>query len=163
MLRPALLSFVLAASSLAQDLLPKPVVLRPDGKWCDFPATCTDGDGTPWVAYVQWDGVEDSLHVAKLKGDVLVDVLTMNGPGIIHQPSMVRDGAGTLHVFWSQVNGKNLMELKHAAVPYENTPPSMDAFTLASSPKGGNAFAKSAVDTAGNVWVVWHSLPLILV
>jgi len=148
----------IASTALAQELLPKPHVLRQDGKQSDFPALCTDGDGTPWVAYVQWDGKEDTLHVAKVADGVLNDVLTVNGAGIIHQPSIVRDGAGMLHLFWSQVNEKNIMDLKHTAIPYENTPKTIEGETIASSPKGGNVFAKAATDPAGNVWVVWQGM-----
>jgi hypothetical protein len=149
---------LLAASTFAQDLLPQPYTLREPGRQSDFPAMCTDGDGKPWVAYVQWDGTEDTLHVAKLANGVLKDVLTVNGPGIIHQPAMARDGTGMLHLFWSQVNDKNLMGLKHTSFPYENTPPVIEGETLASAPNGGSAFAKAAVDPAGNVWVVWQGM-----
>jgi hypothetical protein len=149
---------LLAASTFAQDLLPQPYTLREPGRQSDFPAMCTDGDGKPWVAYVQWDGTEDTLHVAKLANGVLKDVLTVNGPGIIHQPAMARDGTGMLHVFWSQVNDKNLMDLKHTSFSYENTPPVIEGETLASAPNGGSAFAKAAVDPAGNVWVVWQGM-----
>lgn len=145
MLRPACLLALLTSVAFAQDLLQQTQVLRKEGMQSDFPAMCADGDGKPWVAYVQWDGKEDTLHVAKLADGVLKDVLTVNGPGIIHQPAMVRDGTGMLHVFWSQVNDKNIMDLKHTAIPYENTPKTIDGATIASSPNGGNVFAKAAV------------------
>lgn len=154
MLRPALLSFIVAASSFAQDLLPKPVVLQPEGKWSDFPALCAAADGTPWVAYVQWDGKEDSLHIAKLVDGALKDVKTL-GQGIIHQPAMAMDGKEAMHVIWSQVNDKNLMEL-HTHIVRDGE--LGEIMTLASSPHGGNAFAKAVTDPSGKVWVVWQSM-----
>lgn len=154
MMRTALLSLMVAVSAFAQELLPRPIVHQAAGTWRDFPAVCTDGDGTPWVAFVQWDGKEDSLHVAKLTGDVLSDVLTVGKPGIIHQPAIAADGNGVVHVIWSQVNEQNLMEL-HAAQIRDGK---AEAMTLARSPNGGNVFAKAATHAAGDVWVVWQSM-----
>ncbi|WP_395748753.1 hypothetical protein [Prosthecobacter sp.] len=159
MLRPTCLAFLLASAALGQNPLPKINALRPEGHQSDYPSVCVDGDGRPWVAFIQWDGKEDSLHVAKQTDGPLSDVITVGTPGIIHQPSIVRDGSGMLHVFWSQVNENDIMELRCAQVPYENTPAKIQqTMTLASSPKGGSAFAKAAVDPAGNVWVVWQGM-----
>lgn len=154
MIRPALLSLAFAVSAHAQELLPKPVVLQSEGSWADFPALTTAADGTPWVAYVQWDGKEDSLHIAKLEGGALKDV-KMLGQGIIHQPAIATDGKGQMHAIWSQVNDKNLMEL-HTHIVREGA--LGDIFVLASSPSGGNAFAKAATDPSGKVWVVWQGM-----
>ncbi|MCB1276389.1 hypothetical protein [Prosthecobacter sp.] len=154
MLRPALLSIVVVASSFAQELLPKPAVLHSADKWADFPSLCTAADGTPWVAYVQWDAEKDTLHLAKLTDGALSDTLTIGQPGIIHQPALAADGNGTLHVVWSQVNDKNLMDLKAARV--RDGKLDGEITTLASSPNGANAFAKSGTDAFGNVWVVWQ-------
>ncbi|WP_395738691.1 hypothetical protein [Prosthecobacter sp.] len=159
MFRPACLALLFAGSALAQNLLPKVNALRLEGHQSDYPSVCVDGDGRPWVAFIQWDGKEDTLHVAKQTDGPLSDVITVGQPGIIHQPSIVRDGSGSLHVFWSQVNENDIMELKCAQIPYERTPAKMQAtMSLASSPKGGSAFAKAAVDPAGNVWVVWQGM-----
>lgn len=158
MLRPTCLALLLVSSAFAQNPLPKVNSLRLEGHQSDFPSVCVDGDGRPWVAFIQWDGKEDTLHVAKQTEGPLSDVITVGQPGIIHQPSIVRDGSGSLHVFWSQVNENDIMELKCAQIPYEHTPAKMDAMSLASSPKGGSAFAKAAVDPVGNVWVVWQGM-----
>jgi hypothetical protein len=154
MFRPAFLSIVVATSCFAQDLLPKPVVHQPEGVWADFPALCTAADGTPWVAYVQWDGKNDRLHVAKLADGALKDV-KMLGEGIIHQPALAVDGKGAMHAIWSQVNVKNVMEL-HTHVVREGE--LGEIFVLASSANGGNAFAKAATDLSGKVWVVWQGM-----
>ena len=145
-----------AAAALAQDLVPDVQALRVDGLQSDFPAMAVDASGVPHVAFVQWDTVQDSLHLARSNDGALVDVLTIGQPGIIHQPALATDGSGALHVVWSQVNDKDLMELKCALV--RNGALEGDVTTLASSPNGGNAFGKAATDSAGNIWVVWQAM-----
>ncbi len=156
MTRPlALLAFI-ASATFGQDLLPKPLVLRESGKQSDFPALCVDAKGVPWVAYVEWDGHQDTLHLAHASGEALTSVLTIGEPGIIHQPAIAADGSGTLHVVWSQVNGKDLMELKAASIRDGKLDGAIT--TLATSPNGGHAFAKAGTDASGNVWVVWQGM-----
>ncbi len=153
MLRLALLP-LLTIPALAQDLLPKPVVHQPQGQWADFPALAADGNGVPRVAFVQWDGAKDALKIAKLADGALSEVLTVGQPGIIHQPAIATDGKGVVHVIWSQVSDKDLMEL-HAAQISDGK---ADITTLASSPNGGNAFAKAATSPSGDVWCVWQGM-----
>ena len=154
MLRLALVSYALSFSAFAQELLPQQHTLRESGKQSDFPALTAAADGTPHVAYVQWDGEKDTLHLAKLAGGVLSDVLPLGQPGIIHQPAITTDGKGTMHVVWSQVSENDLMDL-HAAQVREGR---AEVTKLASSPNGGNAFAKAATDASGKVWVVWQGM-----
>jgi hypothetical protein len=156
MFRTLSLLAVIASATFGQDLLPKPLVLRETGKQSDFPALCVDAKGVPWVAYVEWDGRQDTLHLAQASGEALASVLTIGEPGIIHQPAIASDGHGTLHVVWSQVNEQNVMDLKAAQV--RDGKVEGDITTLASSANGGNAFAKSGTDATGNVWVVWQGM-----
>ena len=142
-----LLSLLLISSTLfAQDLLPKTQVLRPYGRQSDFPSLCVDAKGQPWIAYVEWDGKQDTLHLAQQSGDALTSVLTIGEPGIIHQPALATDGNGALHVVWSQVNDQNIMDLHAATVRDDGK---AEIMKLASSPNGGNVFAKAATDHAG--------------
>lgn len=151
-----LLAFFASLTALAQNPVPDVHVLRKDGLQSDFPTMCVDAGGTPHVAYVQWDTKEDTLHLAKLSDGALTDVLTIGQPGIIHQPALAADGSGAMHIVWSQVNEKDIMELKAARI--RDGQVEGDITTLASSPNGGNVFAKSATDASGNVWVVWQGL-----
>jgi hypothetical protein len=48
------------------------------------------------------------------------------------------------------------MELKAQRV--RGGKPDGEAITLASSPEGGNAFARAATDKSGRVWVVWQAM-----
>lgn len=144
---PMLLCLLLTVSALSQEVIEKPSVLGVEGRQSDFPAVTIAADGTPWVAYVQWDGEEDSLHVAKLVNGAFQDVI-MLGKGIIHQPALAVDGGGAVHAIWSQVNDRNLMELRAHVV---RDGALGELFVLASSPHGGNAFAKAATDATGRV------------
>lgn len=156
MLKSIALLIVLCSAAFAQELAPKPLVLREDGVQSDFPALTLDSQGTPWVAYTAWDSKQDTLRLAKASGDALSQVLTIGQPGIIHQPAIATDGSGALVVVWSQVNEKNLVDLKAQRVRDGKT--DGDVITLAASAKGGNAFARAATDRAGRVWVAWQGM-----
>lgn len=138
----------------AQDLTPKIDVLRQPNLQSDFPTLAIDAQGQPTLAYIQWDGKQDTLHLAQPNGGTLAPTLTLGDPGIIHQPAIAIDGQGTTHVIWSQVNDQNIMDL-HAAIITDGKPQTM---TLATTPSGGNVFAKAATDPTGKVWVVWQGM-----
>ncbi|MSU49399.1 MAG: hypothetical protein EXS37_09990 [Opitutus sp.] len=156
MIRSLAILIALIAVALAQDLTPKSAVLRADGVQSDFPALTLDANGTPWVAYVAWEANQDTLRLATASGAMLSQVLTIGEPGIIHQPALATDGSGALIVVWSQVNAKDLMDLKAQRV--RNGKPDGAVITLAASDKGGNAFARAATDRAGRVWVAWQGM-----
>ncbi len=121
----------------------------------DFPAICVDRDGTPWVAYVAWDGKADVLKVARGGGGTLKPVATLAGPGVIHQPAIACDGAGVIWVVWSQVNARNVMDL-HARKIDAARKVSPKTLTLATS-SGGDVFADAGTDRQGRVWAAWQA------
>jgi hypothetical protein len=151
-LAPALNS----APAPVPDLTPAPLILSTEGIQSDFPAIAADKDGAAWVAYVAWDGRQDALKLAKQVGGTLENAFVVGTPGIIHQPALAADGGGALHVIWSQVNAKDLVELRTQVVRDGKADGAI--VTLASSDRGGNAFAKAAADRAGRVWVVWQGM-----
>ena len=151
-----LASLLVVSCALAQDLLPSPLKLREEGVQSDFPALALDGNNQPWVAYVAWDGRQDTLRIATMKDNALAQVRTLGKPGIIHQPALAADGSGALMVVWSQTNDKDIMDL-HAQRLRDGRPEG-EAIMLAASDKGGNAFAKAATDHAGRVWVAWQGM-----
>ena len=51
------------------DLMPNPIALRHQESQADFPALTVDAHGIPWVAYVEWDGHQDTLCLAKYADD----------------------------------------------------------------------------------------------
>ncbi len=61
-----------------------------------------------------------------------------------------------LVVVWSQVNDRNLMELKSQQAREGKI--EADEITLASSDNGGNVLARTATDRVGRVWVVWQAM-----
>lgn len=149
-------AIALLQAAAAADLTPNPLILRTEGIQSDFPALALDAKGVPWIAYVAWDGKQDTLRVAKQNGGALTDALTLGQPGIIHQPALATDGSGALIVVWSQVNGKDIMDLKAQRV--RDGKADGEIITLAASDKGGNAFARAATDRAGRVWVAWQGM-----
>lgn len=155
-MKPLLALILVAAPLFSQEILTQTHVLRPQGLQSDFPALTAAADGTPHIAYVQWDGEKDTLHVAKLADGVLSDVLTIGQPGIIHQPAIATDGNGVLHVIWSQVNEKDLMELRAAQITDGRL--QGEITTLAAAATGGHAFAKTATSPAGDVWCVYQGM-----
>ena len=148
--------FCVASCAVGADLLPTPMKLREEGVQSDFPALALDGQSQPWVAYVAWDGAQDTLRLATRKDGALSQVTTLGTPGIIHQPAIAADGSGALMVVWSQTNGKDLMDLHAQRVL--NGKAEGEATTLAASEKGGNVYAKAATDRAGRVWVAWQGM-----
>lgn len=150
------LSLLVACSLGAEsvDLTPNTQSLRRADHQSDFPALAVDSAGTPWVAYVEWDGKQDVLRLAKRGDDGLTAVATLGKPGIVHQPALAATGDGGLVVVWSQVNDANVMDLK--ALRLRDGKPAGDETVLAASPNGGNVFARAATDKAGRVWVVWQ-------
>ncbi len=142
----------IAALSSAQDLLPSPTILKQPGVQQDFPVLALDAQGTPWSAFIAHDGKEDTLKLAK--ADKVI--ATLGSPGIIHQPAIAFDGTGAAVVVWSQVNGKDLMDLHAQRVRDGNAEGGV--ITLAASENGGNVFAKAATDRGGRVWVVWQGM-----
>ena len=156
MIKHIALVIAFTSAVLSEELTPKPLILREEGVQSDFPALALDSNGTPWVAYVAWDSKQDTLRLAKASGDTLSQVLTIGKPGIIHQPALAADGSGALVVIWSEVNGKDLMDLKAQRV--RDGTADGGIVTLAASEKGGNAFARAATDRAGRVWVAWQGM-----
>lgn len=158
MIKPAAFLLAFGTFALAQEpnLTPKPMIFREEGVQSDFPALAVDAQGAPWVAYVAWDSKEDTLRLAKADGDALSMVTPIGTPGIIHQPALAADGTGAMIMVWSQVNEKDLMDLKAQRV--RDGKPESEPVTLAASLNGGNAFAKAATDRAGRVWVAWQGM-----
>ena len=142
---------ILATTAIAQELLPSPVKLREEGVQSDFPGLALDAKGIPWVAYVAWDGAQDTLRLASFR-DNAFHTQALGKPGIIHQPAIAVDGNGAVMVVWSQTNAKDIMDL------YALSSDAAEITTLASSDKGGNVYAKAATDRAGRVWVAWQGM-----
>jgi hypothetical protein len=156
MMKPVALLLAVASAAFAQELTPKPLILREEGVQSDFPALALDSKGVPWVAYVAWDSKQDTLRLARASDDALSQVLTVGKPGIIHQPALATDGTGALVVVWSEVNARDLMDIKAQRV--RDGRADGEIITLAASDKGGNAFARAATDRAGRVWVAWQGM-----
>lgn len=78
--------------------------LNEPGSHEDFVSLCVDSDGTPWVAYVQYDGIADTLRIAQLAADGLVDRGALSQPGNVYQPCLACAGDGAVWCVWSQMD-----------------------------------------------------------
>ena len=156
MLRTLSILVVSCSVAAAADLTPEPLTLLRPGHQSDFPALAVDSSSTPWIAWVEWDGTQDSLILARRSNDALTHMLTLGQPGIIHQPALAVAKGDVLVVVWSQVNDADLMQLNAQTV--RNGRATGEVITLAASSNGGNVLARSATDRSGRVWVVWQSM-----
>jgi hypothetical protein len=152
-----MLSLLLSSAALAQQPAPitaAAVIHQAEGKMLDYPVLCTDSAGIQWTAFLQWDGKEDQLLVAR--ADATHAAVDVGKPGIIHQPALAADGSGGLVLVWSQVNERDLMDLH--AVRLSGGKPAGEITLLAHSAGGGNTHARAAMDREGRVWVTWQSM-----
>ncbi|MFN9913292.1 MAG: hypothetical protein ACK53L_11950, partial [Pirellulaceae bacterium] len=99
---PLLLTLQFALATSESNLTPDVLALRQPGIQSDFPSMAIDRQNTPWVAYVEWDGQQDQLCLAKVVDQALTKVMSLGAPGIIHQPALATDGQEGLVVVWSQ-------------------------------------------------------------
>jgi len=142
----------------AQLAAAEPVVVRAaladDALHEDFPAMCLDRQGTPWIAYIEYDHKADRLKVARQTDGGLQIVATLSEPGIIFQPAIACDGRGTVWAIWSQLDAKNAWHLNARAI----VDGGIGANTIELEGDSGSAiFAHAGTDRRGRVWVVWQS------
>lgn len=121
----------------------------------DFPAMCLDAAGAPWLAYVEYDGKQDTLWIARRAEEGLKSVAQVAGPGIIHQPAIAADGGG-VWVFWSQVDEDREDRLALYGRRFVDGKPQGDRVTVAASDRN-EVFCDATGDARGRVWVVWQS------
>ncbi|MFC1596546.1 hypothetical protein ACFL5Q_01180 [Planctomycetota bacterium] len=119
----------------------------------DFAAVCLDREGTPWVAYVEFDGRADTLQVVRLASEGFTKVGALSRPGNIYQPCLARDGAGTIWCVWSQLEGGRWNLYARSIVGGK---PSGRAVPIADS-QGNAVFPDLETDPQGRVWVAWQS------
>lgn len=119
----------------------------------DFAALCLDREGTPWVAYVDFDGQADTLQIARLASEGLMKVGALSRPGNIYQPCLARDGEGAIWCVWSQLDSGRWNLYARSIVGGK---PGGRAVAIAGS-EAGAVFPDLATDPEGRVWVTWQS------
>ncbi len=138
--------------------LPSPVTARLDltdeRLHRDFPAMALDVKGTTWVAYIEHDGTDDVLRLARKSERGIEAVAALSGRGVIHQPAITGDAAGGVWTFWGELNKRNVVSLRGRRFAGGKL---ADPVILAES-GGSDTFADAGTDPAGRVWVVWQSL-----
>lgn len=120
----------------------------------DFPAACSGPGGEIWIAYVEHDGSADRLWLAKGAEARIEAVAAIGEPGVVHQPAVAVDGAGTVWAFWGQTGPDEVVALM--ARPFREDEPG-EAVVLAKS-DGAESFADAGADGSGRVWVAWQSM-----
>lgn len=121
----------------------------------DFPDVCVDGKGGLWVAYVEHDGVADSLHLAKREGRELKLQAVISQPGVLHQPSIAPDGDGGVWCIWAQANARDIMTLRARRFAKGALEEEIE---VASYENAGASFADAGMDATGRLWVTWQEI-----
>ena len=134
---------MLAALPLVGEVL----ALREENRQIDFPSAVRDKDGRTWIAYVEHDGNQDLVRLAK-EAEV---VATISESGIVHQPAIAIDAAGTPWVFWGQIGSDDVVQLLARKLGGEIE-------VVAKNTTGSNTFADAGTDSHGRIWVTWQSL-----
>ncbi len=134
-------------------VIPPMASLNAPGSHEDFVSVCIDSKGSPWVAYVQYDGTADTLHIAQLTADGLVGRGAMSKPGNVYQPCLACAGDGTIWCVWSQMD-EGQWNLYARTVTDGKI--GKRIVTVVDSP--GNAILPDAkTDRKGRVWIAWQS------
>ncbi|MEM8954411.1 MAG: hypothetical protein AAGD22_09695 [Verrucomicrobiota bacterium] len=129
--------------------------LRDEMAQRDFPVATVDGKGRLSVAYVEHDGEQDVLWLAKEGGEGLAPMIAVSEPGIIHHPAVATAGDGTIWVIWGQTGEDDIMHLVGRAVSQNGE--LRDTMELARS-GGSDTFAVAGTDSEGRVWTAWQSM-----
>ena len=128
--------------------------LKRPGHQLDFPDICRDPQGTLWVCYIEHDGTEDVLWLAKRSGANVEPVAKISDPGILHQPAITCAGDGPIWCFWGQTGDGDVVHLMGAKFADGSRG---EILPLAKS-AGSDTFADAGVDRRGRVWVAWQSM-----
>jgi hypothetical protein len=121
----------------------------------DFPDFVIGPDLKLWCAFIEHDGVSDTLQLATREQGAWKALTALSKPGVIHQPAITTDGKGGVWCFWGQVNEKDVMTLR--ARRFTNNK-AEEEIELAALPDAGSTFADAASDDAGHVWVTWQEV-----
>lgn len=121
----------------------------------DFPDFCFGPDTALWVTYIENNGRDDTVHLARRDGNNLKPVVALSASGVIHQPAIAADRAGGVWCFWGQVNGAEVMTLRGRRYAGGEVGAEIE---LAASGEAGNTFADAGTDSEGRVWVTWQEV-----
>jgi hypothetical protein len=122
------------------------------------PTACTDQSGNVWAAWNSGRDIRANIWASRLEGSSWSEPeeIAFAVPWDFH-PSMCADNSGKVWVFWQS---------------YRNVDDYIDGWDIYAASNGGSSWSdpirvtsadpydvepKSAVDSAGNVWVVWRA------
>jgi hypothetical protein len=127
---------------------------EPSGHQHDFPSLHIAGDGTPYIAYVEFDGEKDILRLAAFENGEFRQRDAPAPQGSIHQPVLAEDGAGTLWCVWSQFTGNRWQVL---AKPLPGDGAAGETLPVSGS-TGNHIFPDAKTDRSGRLWIAWQCL-----
>ena len=130
--------------------------LAQPGRQLDLPACTQNKSGEIFIAYIDHNGKEDQLKLAKMTEDILSPLSTIGPPGIIHDPTLTVDLSGAVWCFWGQTNDKDIVEL--FACRYDPVTTSTGEVISVAKSGGAETFADAGLDSNGRVWVTWQSM-----
>jgi len=120
----------------------------------DFPAICLAPNGKPIIAYIEYNGKEDTLKLLKIEGQHFNESQSVSEPGIIYRPCLAVDGKKTVWCIWSQMKTG---QWKIFARPVVGDTHNSKIVEVATSP-GNHIFPDAKTDRTGRLWVIWQCL-----
>lgn len=125
-----------------------------DASQIDFPAATTAPDGTTYIAYLEWNGTSDTLHLAKETQKGFKSIASLTDSGVLHAPALAVDGEGTIWCTWGQTNlDDDTVDLFARSW----TPEGLGELQTIADTDASEAFPDAGTDSKGRVWITWQS------
>ena len=124
-----------------------------DGIQCDLPTAAVGKENHVFVAYLAWDGKQDSLVLARENKDGFEDVVTL-ARGILHPPTLTFDESGTAWVAWGETAKDTTVDLKARSWSKEG---GLGEVQVLADSDASEAFVVSGKDSMGRIWFSWQS------
>jgi hypothetical protein len=122
------------------------------------PAACTDQGGDVWVAWNSGRDIRANIWTSRLEGSAWSDPeeIAFTVPWDFH-PSMCADNSGKVWIFWQSYRDvDNYIDGWDIYAVYNDGSSWSDPIKVTSADPY-DVEPKSAVDSSGNVWVVWRA------
>lgn len=147
----------------------------------DYPALARSGDGTIWLAYIEYKlgspiimdrvkagsfetlettGNGDQIMLMRFDGKAWQPALEVTGPGLsVWRPSVTVDGQGVVWVAWSQqVDGDWEIFHRRYTPPTEGNPAGTWSDTVrVTNARGSDYHVVATTDSTGTVWLAWQA------
>jgi len=145
----------LAGGNVEIELAPTPALLSEPGNVdADFPALATGADGRLALAWQEFTGERDRVHVREFDGKSWLAAERFETPETrdVYRTAAVFDGQGALHVVWSaQVDGNwDLYSRRRTREGWQ----AVERLTTA---PGTDFHHRLTADARGDLWLAWQA------